>query len=93
MRRARSIILVSAVALAAGLSAPTPASSAFPGTNGKIAFTTTRGGNFEVYVMNADGTGQANLSNNAAFDFAPAWSPDGTKIAFETFRDGNFEVY
>ena len=32
--------------------------------------------------MNADGSGQTNLTNNPAFDFDPAWSPDGTKIAF-----------
>jgi hypothetical protein len=28
------------------------------GSNGKIAFTSTRNGNNEIYVMNADGTGQ-----------------------------------
>ena len=40
--------------------------------------------------MNADGTGQTNVTNNAAADSAPAWSPDGTKIAFdEQPRDGN----
>ena len=32
--------------------------------------------------MNRDGTGQTRLTNNAAGDFGPAWSPDGTKIAF-----------
>ena len=32
--------------------------------------------------MNADGTSQTRLTNNAASDYAPAWSPDGTKIAF-----------
>ena len=48
----------------------------------KIAFTTDRDGNFEIYVMNADGTGQTRLTNNAAADDEPAWSPDGSKIAF-----------
>jgi WD40-like Beta Propeller Repeat len=43
--------------------------------------------------MNADGTGQANLTNNAALDTGPAWSPSGEKIAFATTRDGNSEIY
>jgi hypothetical protein len=43
--------------------------------------------------MNADGTGQSNITNNAASDEEPTWSPDGTKIAFGTDRDGNQEVY
>ncbi len=42
----------------------------------------------------ADGSGQTNLTNNAAFVVGtPAWSPDGTKIAFTNTREGNVEVY
>ncbi len=61
----------------------------------KIAFTSDRDGNSQIYVMNAaDGSGQTNLTNNAAFIVGtPAWSPDGTKIAFTNTRDGNVEVY
>ena len=33
--------------------------------------------------MNADGSGQRNLTRNAANALAPAWSPDGRKIVFE----------
>jgi len=62
----------------------------FPGENGKIAFHR----NGEIYVMNADGSEQTNISNNPAFDGYPHWSPDGTKIAFMTSRDGiNYEIY
>ena len=42
---------------------------------GKIAFMSDRDGNDEIYVMNADGSGQTNLTNNAAGDYHPAWSP------------------
>ena len=44
--------------------------------------------------MNADGTGQTRLTNNAAFDEQPAWSPDGTEDRVRTSnRDGNHEIY
>jgi len=60
---------------------------------GKIAFNSDRDGNREIYVMNADGTGQTRLTNNSADDYGPSWSPDGTKITFQSNRDGNYEIY
>jgi len=71
------------------------ATATFPGDNGKIVFRSTSvGGNpEEIYVMNADGSGQTRLTNNAVFDGDPSWSPDGTKIAFRSQIDGNSEIY
>ena len=40
----------------------------------KIAFVSYRDGNHEAYVMNADGTGQVNLTNDPAYDVAPVRS-------------------
>src|SRR5438309_1874700 len=66
----------------------------FPGTNGKIAFDSDRTGTEQIFVMNADGSGQTNLSNNFKIDnFAPSWSPDGTKIAFYSDRTGTFQIF
>lgn len=42
--------------------------------------------NVDVCVINADGTGAARLTTDAAWDYEPAWKPDGTKILFVTGR-------
>ncbi len=41
----------------------------------RIAFASNRDGNFEIYVMNADGSGQTRLTDDPAQDTHPAWSP------------------
>ncbi len=51
------------------------------------------GGKYEVYVMDADGKNQRNLTNHPAWDWDPVWSSDGQRIAFGTYRDENWEVY
>jgi len=77
---------------ACGGSATTP-TSALDVTKGLIAFSSQRDGYNEIYVMNADGSGLTNLTNNSADDWSPAWSADGAKIAFSSDRDGNAEIY
>lgn len=72
-------------------------------TGGRIAFSSDRDSyvtiedgtiyEFEIYVMDADGSGQTNLTNSPGWDTEPAWSPDGSQIAFQSTRDGNHEIY
>ena len=59
----------------------------------KISFVTDRDGNDEVYVMNADGSSPANLTNNPSSDFSSTWSADGSRIAFESQRTGDWDLY
>jgi Tol biopolymer transport system component len=59
----------------------------------RIAFTSERDGNREIYVMDPDGRGQARLTTEPALDADPQWSPDGKRIAFHSERDGNPEIY
>ena len=72
---------------------PYPHQHPLGGGSGLIAFVSDRDGNQEIYVMNADGSGLTSLTNNAADDYDPAWSPDGRQIAFYSDRDGNWEIY
>jgi TolB protein len=43
--------------------------------------------NYEIYVMNVDGSGLRRLTNSPGPDGWPAWSPDGEQIAFSSTRD------
>lgn len=45
------------------------------------------GHNFELYLINADGTGLERITNNAVFDGFPMFSPDGKKLVFCSNRD------
>ena len=58
----------------------------------RIAFNSSRDGNFEVYVMNADGSAQVRLTNDPADDFVAGWSPDGTTIFYVSGQRGTSEI-
>lgn len=70
-----------------------PATATVSGQNGKIAFVSDRDGNPEIYVMEADGSNQVNLTNHPSSDRNPTWSPDGRQIAFVSDRDGERAIY
>jgi len=63
--------------------------------NGReIAFSSTRDGNSEIYVMNADGTNQTRLTFNTLYDSRPQWTADGRRIVFTRINpDGNWDIY
>lgn len=58
-----------------------------------IAFMSSRDGNWEIYVVEADGTNLQRLTNNPANDGLPTWSPDGRVIAFASNRGGSWAVW
>lgn len=49
----------------------------------------------QIYVVNADGTNERQLTNNGAVNWAPYWHPKGQIIAFTTSLHGHkhYEVY
>ncbi len=46
--------------------------------------------NFEIFVANADGSGERRLTFDQLEDRNPTWSPDGGTVAFETAFDPNY---
>jgi Tol biopolymer transport system component len=68
----------------------------------KIVFQSTRDAtnpatvnqsDFEIYVMDADGSNVTRLTNNSAFDGRASWLSSGAQITFDSRRDGDEEVY
>src|SRR5256884_631846 len=60
-----------------------PRFSQVPGPlEGKITFQSNRNGNFDIFVMNADGSNVTQLTSNPFDEYLPLFSPDGSRIVF-----------
>jgi len=79
-------LLMAASVLVAAMAHVPAADAGFPGQNGKIAFVASG----DIWTMNPDGSGRAQLTGAAASEGYPSWSPDGTKILFS--RSGQVHV-
>ena len=58
-----------------------------------IAFCSNRDGNNEIYLINADGSGERRLTNTPGDEWSPVWSPDGSQLVFHSNNDGNDDLY
>jgi Tol biopolymer transport system component len=61
--------------------------------DGRVVYTSARSGNWQNYVVSADGSTIINLNNNSSNDGEATPSPDGTKLAFESDRSGVNAIY
>ncbi|MCK5037652.1 MAG: PD40 domain-containing protein [Thermoplasmata archaeon] len=59
----------------------------------KIMFTSDRGMNFGVYIMDADGNNVTILVDDQYLNFAGSWSPGGDEVTFISNRAGNYDIY
>ena len=59
----------------------------------RLLFQSERSGGTDIYVMNADGTGLARLTDHPAADTHARWSPDGRQFVFDSERDGAWHIY
>ncbi len=61
---------------------------------GKILFPSETEGNWDIYVINPDGTNRVRLLSTPVNEWSPAWSPDGSRIVFESGGHGSlYDLY
>lgn len=48
---------------------------------------------YDIFIMNADGSNQRRLTDHPKLDVAPSWSPDGEYLTFDSGRSGKVEIY
>jgi Tol biopolymer transport system component len=61
--------------------------------NGEWIAFTPLGGREDLFVVRTDGSGYRQLTDDAARDRGPSWSPDGSRIAFYSDRSGRYETW
>lgn len=84
--------ITSAVLACSSAEPPPPTPTPNPNMS-RIAFVSEREGNWDIYLMNADGSDVRNITKNAALDGHPSWSPDGSRLMFYSDRDGDRDIY
>jgi Tol biopolymer transport system component len=53
----------------------------------KIAFSSERDSKLQIYVMNANGSEEIQLTFDKWINYSPVWSPDGSEILYTSVRD------
>lgn len=61
--------------------------------DGRIIYVSDLNGKRDLWALNADGTGQTQLTDGAHRDFYPNVTPDGRYIVFESTREGSHNVW
>jgi Tol biopolymer transport system component len=79
-KTSRPILLL--VLVAAVLVPTRPASGAFPGANGVIAYTAVRGDQSDICIVDPGGMDPRVLVGGPAHQAEPAWAADGSKLAY-----------
>jgi Tol biopolymer transport system component len=59
----------------------------------RIVFASNSGANYQINVMNSNGSNQLAITTNNFSNTTPSWSPDRSKISYVTNKDGNNEIY
>ena len=99
----RGGLLLAVATIAAMVVIPATAWATYPGTNGRIAYSETRGlvpgggeYNWEIFTIPPAGGDPTRLTDNAISDTQPSWSADGRRLAFirgSAYIDQNQNVW
>ncbi len=90
--KSKSVFFLCCVSLIFAFASAYPVDARAPKTE-KIVFSSNRRGNWDIYVMNPDGSKQVRLTNNRGDDFSPVWSPTHEQILFVSDRGGVEDLY
>ncbi|HLF08905.1 MAG TPA: DPP IV N-terminal domain-containing protein [Dehalococcoidia bacterium] len=59
----------------------------------RLAYQADTAGSNDIWIINADGSGQQPLTSGPADDRRPSWSPDGKWLAFDSDREGSRDIW
>src|SRR5256886_683134 len=71
----------------------TAAEPAYSPDGSRLAFVSTRDGQPEIYVMDADGTNPSRLTNAPGADGDPSFTADGRAVLFHSPRTGHRQIF
>ncbi len=58
-----------------------------------IAYASNVGGDYDLWILSADGSSHIKLTSDLSDEKSPSWSPDGKKIAYTSNKDGEFNIW
>ncbi len=68
-------------------------SPVFSPDGSKIAYMSTQGGNWDVYVINSSGGTPRKITTSSGNDGLPVWSPDGSRLAYVSDQGGEWAIW
>jgi TolB protein len=67
--------------------------SALSPDGARVAYVSIESGNAQIWVVDSDGSGARQLTNNTSTNFWPFWSPDGKWVAFTSMLPGGADIW
>jgi serine/threonine protein kinase/Tol biopolymer transport system component/tetratricopeptide (TPR) repeat protein len=61
--------------------------------DGKIGYASDASGLADIWIIDADGSGQRQLTSGNGRSYSPSFSPDGQSVAFHSNRSGNWNIW